>query len=1084
MAFVDVSLQRRRLLNDATLLQQLPPEVLELVRSTSSANLLDAVAAASLIPSITTQLFIHFEPVFADICARWTLAAPAGRQDDQIIAAFARVLPFCPHSSVYLENYLRQTSHNFDDSSLLNNQSRHMFINSLGFLEKNTQVSETDLLRILLAYWRLVNFHKGTFGQLVAPSQIQALIHHPHPPVRYLAIRIFCEQVSAADAKLEALIQQHIGPRDSLQADFDGVEIDYSFLSLLEHKRAKELDELRQQIQGEDDAETIQDDSVSEQALTEFVVRYGATVLPRPNGTPASHSTMVQTPTTMANLEALAQVLLKPGPILVHGLPGSGKTSVVHELARQLGMESSLVTLHLNEQTDAKMLIGLYSTDSKPGSFSWRPGVLTTAVREGRWVLIEDLDRAPNEVMSTLLPLVERGKLLIPSRGEIVEASSSFRLFATVRTTRGMNGQESLPTLLGQRFWHAAAVTTPSEDELQHIILERFRLLSKYSPMIMAVFRRVSAMPVAQGGRGSTERPITPRDLFKWCRRIQELLVASGCTTGDEPISETTRGWIFMEAVDCFCGSFAKLDTKAKLVQSIAEDMHLPEQLVQHYLSSQIPQLEETPTHFRVGRATLPRRRYASKVVKPKKTFANTNHAKRLLESIAVAVKLREPVLLVGETGIGKTTVIQQLSDQLGHKLVAVNLSQQSEAGDLLGGFKPVNARSLAVPLKEEFEDLFTSTGISASRNQKYLESLGKQIAKGQWTRVSKLWREAPKMFNEILKRLQAKTDAENDVDADGGPAPKRRKTGSQLEALVELKPRWEAFNRSLDQFDIQISGGSGTFAFAFVEGNIVKAARNGDWVLLDEINLASPDTLESIADLLASGPDDSPSLLLTETGEIERVTAHPDFRIFAAMNPATDVGKRDLPQGLRSRFTELYVGSPDRDLKDLLTIIKAYLSGKSSKDEQAADDIARLYMSTKQRAEDKRLVDGANEVPHFSLRTLTRVLSYVNDIAPSYGLRRALFEGFSMGFLTLLDRASEETLIPLIHHYLLDKHGSAKSILSQPPRHPSDGKDYVKFVNRNKDRHYWLLQGLETPQQRSDYIITPYVERNLLNLR
>ncbi|KXJ94663.1 hypothetical protein Micbo1qcDRAFT_132688 [Microdochium bolleyi] len=1082
MASVDVSLQRRRLLNDATLLHQLPPEVLDIVRSSSSANLLDAVAAASLIPSITTQLFIHFEPVFADICARWTLAAPAGVQDDQIIAAFARVLPFCPHSSVYLERYLRQTSQSSDAIPRQDNQQRHMFINSLNSLNANPQVSETNLLRILLAFWRLVNFHKGTFSQLVPPSQVQALIHHPHPPVRYLAIRVFCEQVSAADAKLEALIQQHIGPQDSLQADFDGVEIDYSFLSLLEHKRAQELDELRQQVQ-EADAGAVQDHSLPEQALTEFVVRYGATVLPRPNGPPASHPTMVETPTTLANLEALSKTLLKSGPVIVHGLPGSGKTTVVHELARQLGMESSLVTLHLNEQTDAKMLIGLYSTDSKPGSFSWRPGVLTTAVREGRWVLIEDLDRAPNEVMSTLLPLVERGKLLIPSRGETVEASSSFRLFATVRTTRGMNGQESLPTLLGQRFWHQAAVTTPSEDELQHIILEQFKLLSKYAPMIMAVFKRVSAMPVVHGGRSSTERPITPRDLFKWCRRIQELLLASGCTTGEEPISDTTKGWMFMEAVDCFCGSFAKPDIKAKLVQSIAEDMHLPEQLVQHYMLSQIPQLEETPAQFRVGRATLSRRRHASKIIKPKKTFANTNHAKRLLESIAVAVKLREPVLLVGETGIGKTTVVQQLSDQLGHKLVAVNLSQQSEAGDLLGGFKPVNARSLAVPLKEEFEDLFASTGISASRNQKYLESLGKQIAKGQWTRVSKLWREAPKMFNEILKRLQAKSEAENEVDEDGRPAPKRRKTGSQLESLLELKPRWEAFNKSLDQFDIQISGGSGTFAFAFVEGNIIKAARNGDWVLLDEINLASPDTLESIADLLASGPDDSPSILLTETGEIERVTAHPDFRIFAAMNPATDVGKRDLPQGLRSRFTELYVGSPDRDLKDLLTIIKAYLSGKSSKDEQAADDIARLYMSTKQRAEDKRLVDGANEVPHFSLRTLTRVLSYVNDVAPSYGLRRALFEGFSMGFLTLLDRASEETLIPLIHHYLLDKHGSAKSILSQPPRHPSDGKDYVKFVNRMKDRQYWLLQGMETPQQRSDYIITPYVERNLLNL-
>jgi midasin len=34
-------------------------------------------------------------------------------------------------------------------------------------------------------------------------------------------------------------------------------------------------------------------------------------------------------------------------------------------------------------------------------------------------------------------------------------------------------------------------------------------------------------------------------------------------------------------------------------------------------------------------------------------------------------------------------------------------------------------------------------------------------------------------------------------------------------------------------------------FAFSFVEGSLVRAVRNGWWILLDEINLASPETLE-----------------------------------------------------------------------------------------------------------------------------------------------------------------------------------------------------------------------------------------------
>ncbi|KAK8101354.1 hypothetical protein PG999_011728 [Apiospora kogelbergensis] len=1090
MATIDVSSNRAYLLSDEQLMTHLPPEILQVIRSHDPTNFLDAVAATALIPQFTSQVFVYFETVFADICARWVLKPRVEGQEDQIINAFARILPFAPYLSVFLEQYLSETS-----AAPTEPGSRPFRVKSLN-LPSTDQSPASALTPALIAVWRLLNFDKKAYRQIVEPPWMQSLFNCPEPPVRYLAIRIFCILMSASDSRLEALIQEHI-PRVErgsnsantpekqvpLIADFDGQELDLTFLSLCEKQRAREIENLRQELKDIPDNQT---DRFPPLSLTPLVVRYGATLLPRPQGPPQTSSSLVLTETTLNNLECLTQSLQEFGPVMLHGLAGSGKTSAVHELARELGMESSMVTLHLNEQTDAKMLIGLYSTDSKPGSFSWRPGVLTTAVREGRWVLIEDLDRAPNEVMSTLLPLVERGELLIPSRGETIRAPSGFRLFATVRTTKGMYGQESLPTLLGQRFWHSVAIRMPQPSELQEMVLGTYPLLRLYAPMIISVYNRLCTLPsrASGGGRTVADRPVTPRDLLKWCRRLSQLLIASGSKTGKEAISDETKYSMFMEAADCFCSSIPSQEARAVIVSSIAEEMHVAPQMREHYVQAHIPLFEETPRDIKVGRVSLTKRPRANRIIKTKKTFANTNHAKRVLEQISVAVKLREPTLLVGETGIGKTTVVQQLADLLGHKLVAVNLSQQSEVGDLLGGFKPVNVRTLAIPLKEEFEDLFATTGISATKNQKYIEQIGKFIAKGQWPKVLKLWREAPKMFSKILVELQSRSAQANDnPPAEDGPVAKRRKTESKLQSLLNLQPRWDAFSRALDQFAIQISGGSGTFAFAFVEGNIVKAARNGDWVLLDEINLASPDTLESIADLFASGPSDEPSLLLSETGEIERIVAHPEFRIFGAMNPATDIGKRDLPLGLRSRFTELYVSSPDKDKKDLLTIIKAYLKSNSSKDDQAADDIANLYLKTKALAEEKRLVDGANEVPHFSLRTLTRVLTYVNDIAPMYGLRRALYEGFSMGFLTLLSKDSEDILVPEIRRHLLENRGNPKSLLSQQPKHPGDGKQYVRFQNKNKDRHYWLLQGEEVPREREDYIITPSVERNLLNL-
>ncbi len=53
---------------------------------------------------------------------------------------------------------------------------------------------------------------------------------------------------------------------------------------------------------------------------------------------------------------------------------------------------------------------------------------------------------------STLLLLIERGELLIPSRGKGSRLPPGFRIIFTVRTALGMDGQENLPNLIGMRL--------------------------------------------------------------------------------------------------------------------------------------------------------------------------------------------------------------------------------------------------------------------------------------------------------------------------------------------------------------------------------------------------------------------------------------------------------------------------------------------------------------------------------------------------------------------------------------------------------------------------------------------------------
>jgi hypothetical protein len=50
---------------------------------------------------------------------------------------------------------------------------------------------------------------------------------------------------------------------------------------------------------------------------------------------------------------------------------------------------------------------------------------------------------------------------------------------------------------------------------------------------------------------------------------------------------------------------------------------------------------------------------------------------------------------------------------------------------------------------------------------------------------------------------------------------------------------------------------------------------------------------------------------------------------MFACMNPANDVGKKELPAGIRNRFTEIFV-SELQDIPDLNTLVFSYLQGLS----------------------------------------------------------------------------------------------------------------------------------------------------------
>lgn len=274
-----------------------------------------------------------------------------------------------------------------------------------------------------------------------------------------------------------------------------------------------------------------------------------------------------------------------------------------------------------------------------------------------------------------------------------------------------------------------------------------------------------------------------------------------------------------------------------------------------------------------------------------------------------------------------------------------------------------------------------------------------------------------------------------------------------------------------------------------------MQALRNGDWydsrlhcynillnlvffrILLDEVNLASSETLESITSLLHSP---TASLTITERGSLEPIPRHPDFRLFTCMNPATDVGKKDLPQHIRTRFTEIDVPPPEADQEALLTIVSQYIGAAAVADKGAIMNVAEFYTAVKRLSEERTIADGSNHRPHFSMRTLSRALTFASDMTRTFPLRRAIWEGCLMAFTMVLEGTSAAAVSALAEtHIFARSRQNVQATLSRQPHPPEkrSAEDFVKFGP------FYLEKGPLPVDPAEDYILTPSVERKLIDL-
>ncbi len=141
-------------------------------------------------------------------------------------------------------------------------------------------------------------------------------------------------------------------------------------------------------------------------------------------------------------------------------------------------------------------------------------------MREGRWLLLEDINYAPMDVVSMLLPVVESRTLNVPGHGDVIHAAPGFQLFATQRTHNNHSdggGQSNAATML-KKIWRRLCVEPLSRSELQTVIDVRFPSLSPVADKLLDAYHLLEEHE-SQLVKFN-DRALSSRDFFKWCQRI------------------------------------------------------------------------------------------------------------------------------------------------------------------------------------------------------------------------------------------------------------------------------------------------------------------------------------------------------------------------------------------------------------------------------------------------------------------------------------------------------------------------------------------------------------------------------------
>lgn len=529
----------------------------------------------------------------------------------------------------------------------------------------------------------------------------------------------------------------------------------------------------------------------------------------------------------------------------------------------------------------------LFGTDlpSEDGSFTFKEGAFLSALQNGDWILLDELNLAPQPVLEGLNACLDhRGEVFIPELGKTFKVKQETKLFACQNPLKQGGARRGLPVSFLNRFTQVYIDTLTKED-LIYIVESQYPSLPKDILHRIVSFNCKIAHEITEvqswGHRGGPWE-MNLRDIQRWCEALIEEQ-----NSGNDPLPGKFVDMLYVNRM-------RTIEDKEKMIECYNE-FFCPE----YPRSDCSPQFDATDTKIIIGDVIIERN--TDKTFKNRRSLETNSQLLRnqlpTLKALAQSVKMNWLSILVGPTATGKSSVVQVLADLTGNNLQVLPVTSAMDVSDLLGGFEQVD-------YNRNLETLFDQ-----------IETITVETVRNMWlSQPSEEWR-LNKLLSQLYQYNALQSETNNSYEADIA------KFNDKIQFLINHCSKLLASNKkhdasrnllqetiakltSLKHRVLQLTSVNAGGKFEWIDSLLVRSLVNGSWLLLDNVNLTSAAVLDRLNGLLeANGV-----LSIPERGGLSDIKPHPNFRVFFTMDPKYG----EISRAMRNRGVEIYLLRPD----------------------------------------------------------------------------------------------------------------------------------------------------------------------------